>query len=258
MRRRIILLGMAVTAIIAGCAHSGGTAGSPQTRAAAVPSGTGPLVSWSLSGGNLAAGQQALRPPRLVVYATGVVVADATYRSDLPSTDVADLVSHLYGDLRTADAAKRRDGVAVPGDAPTTIFSVRTTHGAVSARAVALDELRQKSGYGTSLYDARDRIDALHQRVVSAGQPYTADRILLVAESDVNDASAPLPWPDSITLPTRAAPGDVHIEDLDGQGASAAVALMTRDLDLNGAWPAYRTSADTVVRASWRYLLPDE
>jgi len=249
---------MAVAGIIAGCAQSGGTAGSPETQAAAVPSGTGPVVSWSLTGGNLAAGQLALRPPRLVVYATGVVVADATYRSDLPSTDVADLVSHLYGDLRTADATKRRDGVAVPEDASTTTFSVHTTQGSVSASAMALDELRQKSGYGTSLYDARDRIDALHERVVSAGQPYTADRILLVAESDLNDAPAPLPWPDSITLPTREAPGNVRIEDLDGQAASKAVALMTRDLDLNGAWPAYRTSADTLVRASWRYLLPDE
>ena len=237
MRRRILMLGLATVMAIAGCSNAGGTTGNP-TSNTAIPAGTAPVVSWSLSGGDLAAGQLALRPPRLVVYATGEVIADAAYRSDLPNADIASLIARLSEDLRGSDATKRRDGVLAAPNAPTTVLSVRSNRDTISASAAGLDELRQKDGYPATLYDARDRIEAIHERVVSSGQPYTADRILLVTETDLVDAPAPEPWPSSITLPVREGPGNVRIENLDGQYARDTVRLMARDLDLNGAWPA--------------------
>jgi hypothetical protein len=251
------VLGAAAVFAAAGCSRSGGSQPTPDSDVV-LPTGPAPVVSWSLTGGYLTAGRLALRPPRLAIYADGVVVADAAYRSDLTTSAIADLVARVAEDLRGSNVTKRRDGVAPVADASVTVLSVRSGRGTQSATAEGLDELREKDGYPTALYDARDRIAAVHQRVVSTGQPYTADRVRLVTESGSAEATQPQPWPTAITLPLQQAAGDVRLADLTGQCAKDTVRLVARDLDLNGAWTAYRTASGGVVRASWRYLLPDE
>lgn len=256
MRRRTLLLGTAATMAAAGCSRA--TGASPSASLAVVPSGPAPVVSWSLTGGYLSAGRLALRPARLVVYATGEVIADAAYRSDLPAADVASLITRLTGDLQNTDVAKRRDSVAVVADAPITVFSVRSAHGTYAATAASLDELRAKSAYAAAMYDARDRIGSTHQRVVSSGQPYTADRVRLVLEVATSAATEVQPWPTGIDLPQRNRARDVTIVDLDAQPARNAVRQLSRDLDLNGGWSAYLTPEGELLRACWRYLLPHE
>src|SRR5512133_3491984 len=110
MRRRTLLLGAASTLLAAGCSE---TEGSQPVRVAPVtiPDGTAPIASWILEGGVAAPGALALRPPHLVVYPRGPVIADAAYRSDLTADDLASLISDLSETLRGPDAAKRKEGV---------------------------------------------------------------------------------------------------------------------------------------------------
>ncbi|MBT8225215.1 MAG: hypothetical protein HKP61_00270 [Dactylosporangium sp.] len=257
MRRRTLLLGVAATFAATGCSSANGSTSTP-VGGTAVPGGPDPVVRWVLTGGGLAAGQIALRPPRLAVYGNGEVIADAAYRSDLPAEDIAELIAQLSENLRGPAATKRRDDLPVIASASTTEFSVRSAHGTYNARAEALDELRQQEGYPTALYDARDRIGAVHQQVVASGQPYTARRVRLVIQVGPAQTDEILPWPATIELPAGAAQDEVRLADLDGQHARNVVRTVSRDLDLNGTWKAYRTASGMPLRASWRYLLPDE
>ena len=136
---------------------------------APVASGSGPVASWRLTGGYSLAGVLTLRPPRLVVYPDGQTIADAAYRIDLSTDEVSQLVGNLVTDLRDPAASRR---------------------GTFSASAEGLDELRETRGYSDQVYDARDRLDALHRRIVVAGQPYTAARIRVVAEPVAPDGPA--------------------------------------------------------------------
>lgn len=257
MRRRTLLLGAAAALVAGGCSRSGGTT-SRTTARATIPPGTAPVACWALDGGSTPAGLLALRPPRLAVYRDGQVIADAAYRSDLPAEDVATLITRLADDLHGPEAAKRRDGVSPGSEAPTTVLTVRSTRGNFSARAVALDELRDREGYPSSLYDARDQLGTVHERVVSAGQPYTAERVRLVAEYDRRTPAEIRDWPQAVDPPADAVASGVHAVDLSGDAARNVVRSLVRDLDLNGAWPAYRTADGRVLCATWRYLLPDE
>ena len=128
-------------------------------------------------------------------------------------------------------------------------------------QAAALDELRDQDGYPASLYDASDRIVAIYEQVVAAGQPYIADRVRLIVDLSALDdetAASALTWPEAIAIPTAVVEGTVRLSDLADQAARDVVTLLTRDLDLNGSWKAYRTATGETLRASWRYRLPEE
>ncbi len=257
MRRRTLLVGIATTLVAAGCSRTDSLTPSQVTQTA-IPPGTTPVVSWRLVGGSTPAAVLALRPPRLVVYPGGEVIADATYRSDLTSEDVAGLIAKLSDDLRDPAAAQRRDGVTPASGAPTTVLAVRSRDDERTAEAAALDELRDEDGYPEEIYDARDRVAEMHEQVVSSGQPYTANRVRLVAEASRTSQPEVQMWPESVSVPACDGPGGIGTVDAEGQHARDIVRLLARDLDLNGAWPAYRAPDGRVLCAAWRYLLPDE
>jgi hypothetical protein len=263
MRRRTLLLSTAALAAASGCSHSGGTqpASSPQPRT----TGSEPVITWALTEGYTSAGRRALRPPRLVIYPDGQVIADATYRSDLSDATITDLVAKVAEDHKGPDPAKRKDGLSAVANTATTVFTVRTSNGTCTASAQSLDELRPKGGYPAALYDARDRIATVHQRVASSGQPYVSDQVLLVLEPLTSSPVAGVqPWPADLKLPAAAAspsgtmPSEVQTVTCSGQNARDVVRLIARDLDANGSWQVYRTSTGQLLRASWRYRLPNE
>jgi hypothetical protein len=264
----------ALTVLLAGGCAANGTVG-PSTSQSQIAPGSDPVASWRLTGGYTLAGVLTLRPPRLVVYPDGQTIADAAYRTDLSADEVSQLVDDLVADLRGTAVSRRASTGSTIVDAPTTVLTVRSPSGTFSASAEGLDELRESGGYSDQLYAARDRLDALHRRIVVAGQPYTSERVRVVVDRASQDgasadhgAGAPIggasstgatpPWPVELKLPEKPGQGDALVADLDGQSARDAVRLLNRDLDLNGAWQTYKTVDGSLVRASWRYLLPDE
>src|SRR5437868_5618097 len=67
-----------------------------------------PLLTWELVGGFVPAGWTALRPPRLVAYDDGVVIADATKRLKVGGGDLRSLRNHATTVLRDPANARRR------------------------------------------------------------------------------------------------------------------------------------------------------
>jgi hypothetical protein len=222
------------------------------------PPGGAPVASWLLTGGFTMPGMQALRPPRLVIYADGETIADAAYRSRIESSELSALLEHLVADLRSPDVGKRKSASPTIADTPTTVFKVWAGSSTLTVSADGLDEFREIGMYASSLYDIRDRLGTVYKDVVATAQPYLADRVRVVTE--LTTAGNAAPWPQQLQVPKAADPAsdDVKRADLDGQAARDAVRLLTRDLDQRGAWPTYRTPDGQLVRASWRYLLPNE
>ncbi|MFB9186594.1 hypothetical protein ACFFX1_51450 [Dactylosporangium sucinum] len=224
---------------------------------AVLPPADTALATWELAGGFTGPGMLALRAPRLVVYGDGEAIADAAYRARLDADQLQSLASGLAGDLRSAGAQKKPTATPTVVDAPVTKVSVWSDAGVLSFSAEALDETKNDHLYADVLYNARDRLATVHKMVSTKAQPYLAARVRMVAapaEDDVLDAVA---WPAEVTMPAADAEG-LRKADLDGDAARAVVRVLTRDLDQRGAWPAYRLVDGKLIRASWRYLLPNE
>ena len=150
---------------------------------------------------------------------------------------MADLVAHL-----TADLAGSGSPASGTPDAPVTQFMVRSGHR--TTWAVVPDPA------ATAAYrDARDRLDAVYRRVTAGGQRYTGTRVRIVVGPD--QAGDGRPWPNALPLPVGETPGAPMTEDLSGDAAGAAATLPR-------AWTRYRTASGEPVRATWRWLLPDE
>ena len=256
-RRRLLSAAAAVltTATVGGCDKANGAKPAP-TPTSQPPPNT-PVASWALIGGFNRPGVLALRPARLVVFADGEAIADAVYRAQLDPDELKDLVDGLLAALTQPDVQKGRSDAPSVIDAATTRLEVWSGTAPVVVSAEALDELRDTDGYPRALYDARDRLAAVHKSVAETAQPYLADRVRVVAEPAGTDASETRTWPVEVTL----GPADdksVQRADLTGEAARSAVRMLTRDLDQRGAWPAYRTGGGKLIQASWRYLLPNE
>jgi hypothetical protein len=269
LTRRGLLAGLLAAATLSAC---DGTPGVTPTPAASFdPPQDEPVATWELTGGLTSAGIAALRPPRLVVYGDGDVIADATYRSRLDPDQLRTLANGLADDLRASTSQKKPTPTPTILDAPVTKVSVWSSTGPLTFTAEGLDELKADHVYADVLYDARDRLAAVHKTVSATAQPYLATRVRVVAVpalegqagtggpivTDPSPAATATPWPTGVQLPGPDSEG-LRRTDLDGDAARAAVRMLTRDLDQRGAWPTYRMADGTVVRASWRYLLPNE
>ncbi|MET7423751.1 hypothetical protein [Dactylosporangium sp. NPDC005555] len=220
------------------------------------PDGT-PLAVWELTGGPVGTAMLALRAPRLVVFGDGDAIADAAYRSRLDPDQLQSLASGLVTDLGSDDAKKPRSAAPAAAGAPVTKVTAWSPTGTLTFTAEGLDELKPDHVYADVLYDARDRLAAVHKSVAATAQPYLADRVRLVAMPVDGEPATASDWPVDVTLPAADA-GGLRKADLSGDAARAVVRTLTRDLDQRGAWPAYQTTAGETVRASWRYLLPYE
>jgi hypothetical protein len=266
LTRRGLLAGLLAAATLSACDGTPGV--TPTPTASFDPPQDAALATWDLTGGLTTSGVAALRPPRLVVYGDGDVIADATYRSRLDPDQLRTLANGLADDLRAGASQKKPTPTPTIVDAPVTKVSVWTATGPLSFTAEGLDELKPDRVYADVLYDARDRLAAVHKTVSATAQPYLATRVRVVAITALVGQASPIlgdpsasasvaPWPVGVLLPAPDAQG-LRRTDLDGDAARSAVRMLTRDLDQRGAWPSYRLTDGTMVRASWRYLLPDE
>ncbi|MGI5244626.1 hypothetical protein [Dactylosporangium sp. CA-139066] len=270
LTRRGLLAGTLATFALSACDDAPGAVPTPTPSFD--PPADQALATWELTGGYTLPGLSALRPPRLVVYGDGDTIADAAYRSRLDPDQLRALATAVAGDLRTAATQKKPTSTPTIADAPVTKVSVWSPTGPLSFTAEGLDELKSDHAYADVLYDARDRLAAVHKAVSATAQPYLATRVRVVAVPAFEgtagssglgtpaadpSASAAVVWPTDIKLPSPDAEG-LRRADMDGDAARAAVRMLTRDLDQRGAWPTYRMPDGTTVRASWRYLLPSE
>ncbi|MEU7874243.1 hypothetical protein [Dactylosporangium sp. NPDC049140] len=269
LTRRGLLAGLLAAATVTACDSA--PSASPAPTDSFNPPQDQPLATWELTGGLTAAGIAALRPPRLVVYGDGDAIADATYHSRLDRDQLRTLANGLADDLRASVSQKKPTPTPTIADAPVTKVSVWTPTGPLAFTAEGLDELKPDHVYPAVLYNARDRLATVHRTVSATAQPYLATRVRVVAVPalegqagtgspivpDPSPTATANPWPTGITLPSPDSEG-LRRTDLDGDAARAAVRMLTRDLDQRGAWPSYRMTDGTVVRASWRYLLPTE
>ncbi|MFG2036900.1 hypothetical protein [Dactylosporangium sp. NPDC048998] len=273
LTRRGLLAGVLTTATLSACESAPSVMPTTPTPSFDPP-GDAPVAVWELTGGLSAAGTAALRPPRLVVYGDGDAIADAAYRSRLDPDQLRTLAGVLADDLRSTAAQKKPTVTPTILDAPVTKVSVWSPSGTLTFTAEGLDELKADHLYADVLYDARDRLAAVHKTVSATAQPYLATRVRVVAvlaldgtagstgigspvAADPSASSSTTSWPADVRLPAPDREG-LRKADLDGDAARVAVRMLTRDLDQRGAWPVYRMPDGTVVRASWRYLLPNE
>lgn len=258
LSRRGLFVGSAAALLASALAGCDGTPLTAPTDAPTPrpPDGT-PLAVWELSGATAGTAMLALRAPRLVVFGDGDAIADAAYRSRLDPDELQSLATGLQSDLRSSDAQKQRTAASPAVGAPVTKVTTWSPSGVLTFTAEGLDELKTAHVYADAFYDARDRLAAVHKTVSATSQPYLADRVRLVVMPVDGDPATVNAWPSDVTLPAPDA-GGLRKADLSGDAARAVVRTLTRDLDQRGAWPAYQTTTGETVRASWRYLLPNE
>lgn len=248
-----------VAALLAGCTHTNRPTGAAPATSGTAPTGvTGgapgsPVALWRSVDGFTPAGEEEARGPLLAVYEDGTAIADARFQGRLAGTELADLLTKVAADLSgPVVASPTGSGGVTVMDAPRTVFTVRSGGRELTVSADALDEVRAAGGYPAALYDARDRLDAVRQRVVHGGVKYTADRVRLVVVPESGADPGAAPWPADVPLPVGESSGAPMTAVLTG----AAAATVTSRLP--DGWHRYRTASGEPVRATWRYLLPDE
>ncbi|MFC4534444.1 hypothetical protein [Sphaerisporangium dianthi] len=212
------------------------------------------VAQWESFGGLAATARREIRPPKIAVYGDGLVVADAERRITLRPAEVTALVRSLRGDL--TGQAPTPSPTAGPRifDATTTVLAVRRGGAMRSVTAYALQETRSQHAYPAALYHALDTMNGLAARVARTSSPYTAGRVLLVAQPRTGENGGP--WPGPVPQPS-ATNESVAIRRLSGAKARAVVRLVRRD-PKTAAWPLYRDHHDHTYALSWRYLLPSE
>lgn len=263
-------MGAGAALVAAGCRHNGGrpptssSTGTASTGSASTgPASTGPdpVASWRLVGGFTFSGLVAIRPHRLVVYATGEAVADAAHRLRLPAPEVGTLTEALISRLADGRAGKPRPGAPMAIDAPATEIVVRGGNRTYTVQVEALDELRGEGTYEPRLYEARDRLDAVYRRVVAEGAPYTSARVRVVVMPAQDGDSPPVaaqPWPAGVPVPATKVDGDAAWADLDGDQARRALAALPMQPGSLKEWKTYQTPDGRRLQAALRYLLPHE
>ncbi|MGW2156850.1 hypothetical protein [Nonomuraea sp. NPDC001699] len=203
-------------------------------------------------GGLVAPGLAAARPPMLVVYADGLVVAGAAHELRLPPAEVGALVKALERDLAGQPAtATPRPGTPTVYDAPATVLGVDSGAGMREVYVPFLD--LATDDYAAGLVEARDRLSRLADRATAQGRNYSTDRVRLSADQVTAPATTARPLPEGVPLPpeTQAHSGR---KDYKGNKAHTIARLIPRD----GSWHVYRTSTGEHIALSWRYLLPHE
>ncbi|MBO3749656.1 hypothetical protein J5X84_26555 [Streptosporangiaceae bacterium NEAU-GS5] len=263
MRRRSLAFVLAAALVSASCGTSDTYVGSSTGTASATPMGSAmtsdgrPVAVWRLDGGFTPPGVQAIRPPRVVVYGDGQVIADAAHTLQLSPAEFADLMAALGKDLAGQPATVTPSpGTPAVADAPTTVLGVRAGDGPIHEVSIgALDQTM--GGYSAEILDARDRMGRLADRVTAEGQAYTSPRVRLVAE-DVPGAEGTIhPWPEGVPEPP-ATSAPVRVSDLSDAAAETVARMVPRDPEQPFSWPTFRAPSGASLNVSWRYLMPGE
>ncbi|MET8157920.1 hypothetical protein ABZT47_16215 [Sphaerisporangium sp. NPDC005289] len=239
-----------------GASRTGGPSSTGGRDAASTDSKGEPrrLVAQWESFGGFAGTRRDLTPPKIAVYGDGLVVAGAERRVTVKPAEVTALVRTLRRDLGGQAATPSPTAGPRVSDAMTTVLAVRSGGTMRSVTAYALQETRSQHDYPAALYHALDTMNGLAARVARTSSPYTAGRVLLVAQPRPGESGAP--WPGPVPQPS-ATNESIAIRHLSGAKARAVVRLVHRD-PKKGAWPLYRDHHDHTYALSWRYLLPSE
>lgn len=254
---------VALVLVLAACSgtgvhKTGETMPSPEQTGRPVPESASsrparhPVAEWLRVGGLVAPGLIAVRPPMLVVYADGQVIADAAHELRLPSAEVKALVQALEHDLAGQPAtASPQQGSPRIYDVPTTVLGVDSGGGMREVHVPYFEHGTAR--YDAALVTARDRLARLADRVAAQGRNYSTDRVRVSIEQVTAPATSAKPLPEGVPLPpeTQAHSGS---KDYKGNKAHTIVRLIPRD----GSWHVYRTSTGKHLALSWRYLLPHE
>ncbi|MEN3535161.1 hypothetical protein AAH991_08625 [Microbispora sp. ZYX-F-249] len=250
MRLRMILL-VAVMALTAAC---GGA--EPDTSAAAADDGPAePVASWGAEGGFVTATMNALRPPRVVLYGDGLVIADASKRMTLTDAETGEVVARMREYLGgQPPTAAPKPGAPSVTDVPDTVLGVRGKDGKMTE--VRVPALEQLAGfYPRHLVDAKKLMDGLATRAAAEGADYVGDRVRLVADEAPSAEGKPSPWPEGVPEPSGAV-DPVWQKDVEGETASAVTKAVPAGQEYGRS--LFRTGSGTVFVLSWRYLLPGE
>jgi hypothetical protein len=263
MRRRTLLVSAGAALVAAGCTqparHPAPDGHPAPDRHPATGGADGrPAVSWRLTGGLTMPGMSEFRPPNLVVYADGLAVTDARFQAQLPPAEVTGLVGELVGWLHDPAVNSPREGGIRVADAPRTEIIVRAADREYRVGVEALDDTRSDHVYRPELYQARDRLGSVYDRVLAGKQAYRASQVRLVvyrADSAEGPAAA---WPPGVPVPATSRDQYSGFLDLGGAQAGAVIAYLRPDPELRGNWPVYRTADSRLLHAAWRYLVPAE
>ncbi|WP_424536017.1 hypothetical protein ACOZ38_39445 [Sphaerisporangium viridialbum] len=278
-RSRAITMAVAMTLLtLAGCSGTGGDGGpnpatssgdrpSPATsggdRPSPATSGEDPsspatahqmVALLNFYGGFAGKRVKETDAPALAVFGDGLVVADADRSLSLTETELTDLVRTLREDLASQPATATPTGPSQVADARTMVLGVRVGDTMRTVTAYALDETRSDSSYPEGLYQARDLLGALAERVSREGGSYTTDRVRLIAEPRPGQTGEE--WPSSIPEPPASHEGDFE-KILAGAQAADARRLIPRARQ-GGALRIYLDHQARPFAVTWRYVLPSE
>ncbi len=249
-----MILLMAVTAVTALTAACGGV--EPDTSAAAAADGPAkPVALWGAEGGFVTATMNALRPPRLVLYGDGLVIADASKQMKLTDAEAGEVVArmeeYLTGQPPTAEP---KPGAPSVTDVPDTVLGVRGKDGKMlEVRVPALEQLADF--YPKQLVDAKKLMEGLATRAAAEGADYVATRVRVVAEGAESAEGKPAPWPEGVPEPSGVV-DPVWQKDVEGAAVSAITKAVPAEQKYGRS--LFATSSGTTFVLSWRYLLPDE
>ncbi|GGK91438.1 hypothetical protein Sme01_53790 [Sphaerisporangium melleum] len=214
-----------------------------------------PVAVWRAEGGFVTATTNALRPPRVVLYSDGLVIADASKQIKLTDAEtrqtVASMEKYLAGRPPTAEP---KPGAPMVTDLPDTVLGVRGKDGKLlEVRVPALDQLA--AFYPKEIVDAKKLMDGLATRATEKGTDYVATRVRVVAEGAESAEGKPAPWPAGVPEPTGTL-DPVWQQDLEG----AAVSAITKAVPTGEQYgrSLFKTGSGKLFVLSWRYLLPDE
>lgn len=250
MRLRLTLL-VALLSLTAAC----GGAGSDISAAVADDGPAKRVALWGAEGGFVTATTNVLRPPRVVVYDDGVVIADASKQLKLSQDEVSQTVASMekYLTGQPPTASPRPDAPAV-SDVPDTVLGVQGKDGKMlEVRVPALDQIAQY--YPKELPEAKKLMDGLATKAATSGTDYVGTRIRLVAEGAESAEGKPSPWPAGVDEPSGTI-DPVWQKDLDGAAATAVTKAVPPGQEYGRA--LFKTSSGSLFVLTWRYLLPDE
>jgi hypothetical protein len=212
-----------------------------------------PVAVWEELGGFVPAGYLPLRPPQLVIYGDGLVVADAAKATRLRRGQLNDFVDFAAEVLSNPANGVRRPGSPQVADVPSTKFTARRGRRTWSIEAEALGVLREYRAYPRPMYALLDRFTAHRDHVLRTGRPFTPDAVKLVTVRVEQPPALPVrPWPADVPIPAPAKDTVFRTLDLYGARARAVVRAMPP------SFTTFRAPDGTFLSAGWRRLLPHE
>ncbi len=256
MRRLVIPI---MFALVAGACAQGAV--EPVDQGPVVlPSGEAQLVaSYTHDGGIILPAYQLIDPPRVLVYSDGRVIADARRTLTLTADELSSLVGALRRDLAGLEGIVRSRRAEQIMDAATSVIKVLAPDLRLkSVSAYALDE-----GHPAGLLAARDRLNALVDRVVRDGDAYTNARVRLVAYPNqdlVADTGQTTAWPGMVAIPPPGGQSDEGARwvDLSGEAARVVAATMPGGPSEDPFTRVLAASDGQTYRVGWRYLTPED